>query len=99
MGELLLQGWTMLEDACMECLFTLMRSRKGEVVCVCCGPVGQKEKKEEKEDVEMDADEEDGDGEFKAKSDDEGEEEQDDDDEDIIEFGDVSGDEDAIDNI
>lgn len=42
MGEKLLQGWAMLEDSCFDCMFPLMRSRKGETVCVGCGPVGQK---------------------------------------------------------
>jgi uncharacterized Zn finger protein (UPF0148 family) len=42
MGDLLLQGWTMLEDTCYDCLFPYMRSRKGEVICVGCGPVEKK---------------------------------------------------------
>jgi len=39
MGELLLQGWAMLADVCGKCLVPYMRSKKGEVLCVGCGPV------------------------------------------------------------
>jgi uncharacterized Zn finger protein (UPF0148 family) len=42
MGDLLLQGWAMLEDTCYDCLFPYMRSRKGEIICVGCGPVNKK---------------------------------------------------------
>eukprot|EP00330_Aristerostoma_sp_ATCC50986_P011208 CAMPEP_0114591234 /NCGR_PEP_ID=MMETSP0125-20121206/13333_1 /TAXON_ID=485358 ORGANISM="Aristerostoma sp., Strain ATCC 50986" /NCGR_SAMPLE_ID=MMETSP0125 /ASSEMBLY_ACC=CAM_ASM_000245 /LENGTH=141 /DNA_ID=CAMNT_0001789219 /DNA_START=148 /DNA_END=573 /DNA_ORIENTATION=+ len=50
MGELLLQGWAMLEESCQECLFPYMRSKAGEIVCVGCGPVlPEKPKKEEQE--------------------------------------------------
>jgi uncharacterized Zn finger protein (UPF0148 family) len=43
MGDLLLQGWAMLEDTCPQCLFPIMRSKKGELVCVGCGPVEKKQ--------------------------------------------------------
>lgn len=37
MGKMLLQGWTMLNDTCNDCSITpLMRSKKGEHVCVRC---------------------------------------------------------------
>lgn len=37
MGKMLLQGWTMLNDTCGDCSITpLMRSKKGERVCVRC---------------------------------------------------------------
>jgi len=42
MGEYLLKGWAMLEEACEDCLFPYMRSKSGEIVCVGCGPVNQK---------------------------------------------------------
>jgi len=44
MGEYLLKGWAMLEEACEDCLFPYMRSKAGEIVCVGCGPVNQKKK-------------------------------------------------------
>jgi uncharacterized Zn finger protein (UPF0148 family) len=47
MGEKLIQGWAMLEDVCFDCLFPLMRSRRGEIICVGCGPVNEKKQKEE----------------------------------------------------
>jgi len=52
MGEYLLQGWTMLEDCCLDCLFPLMRSKKGEVICVGCGPVKPVEEKKPIQKVE-----------------------------------------------
>lgn len=53
MGEYLLQGWAMLQDACSDCLFPLMKSRKGEIICVGCGPInGKKEEAPKKEIVE-----------------------------------------------
>lgn len=42
MGELLLQGWAMMEESCYDCLVPYMKSRKGEYVCVGCGPVNKK---------------------------------------------------------
>jgi len=42
MGALLLKGWAMLEDTCLDCLFPYMRSKSGQIVCVGCGPVNKK---------------------------------------------------------
>jgi uncharacterized Zn finger protein (UPF0148 family) len=52
MGDLLLQGWAMLEDTCALCLFPLMRSKKGEYLCVGCGPVDMNKKEAPKKVVE-----------------------------------------------
>lgn len=38
MGQLLLQGWAMLEETCEDCNVPLMRSRdKKQEMCVQCG--------------------------------------------------------------
>jgi uncharacterized Zn finger protein (UPF0148 family) len=50
-GELLLKGWAMLEDTCLDCLFPYMRSRAGEVICVGCGPVNKKKEEAPKKPV------------------------------------------------
>ena len=36
LGEKLLQGWTMLEEACERCALPLLREGSGRVVCVGC---------------------------------------------------------------
>ena len=36
MGDLLLQGWTMLQESCDDCNVPLMRNKKQEMVCVGC---------------------------------------------------------------
>lgn len=40
LGEKLLQGWTMLEQACATCGTPLLRSASGTVMCVQCASVG-----------------------------------------------------------
>ena len=37
MGELLLKGWTMLEDSCIDCQCPLMRNKNMEKLCCSCG--------------------------------------------------------------
>lgn len=37
LAEKLLEGWTMLEECCPDCLVPLMRPKKGAAVCVSCG--------------------------------------------------------------
>ena len=36
MGNLLLQGWCMLEMTCPDCLVPIMRSKAGQELCVVC---------------------------------------------------------------
>ena len=36
MGNLLLQGWCMLENTCPNCLVPIMRSKAGAELCVIC---------------------------------------------------------------
>ena len=36
LGQKLLEGWTMLEEACDDCNVPLMRNREGEVICFSC---------------------------------------------------------------
>lgn len=36
MGNLLLQGWAMLEETCPDCNVPIMRSRSKEEICVVC---------------------------------------------------------------
>ncbi|CAD8046480.1 unnamed protein product [Paramecium primaurelia] len=35
-GQLLLQGWTMLNESCIECLQPIMKSKQGVKLCVQC---------------------------------------------------------------
>ncbi|CAD8212401.1 unnamed protein product [Paramecium octaurelia] len=35
-GQLLLQGWTMLSESCIECLQPIMKSKQGVKLCVQC---------------------------------------------------------------
>ena len=48
LGEKLIQGWAMLEDACQDCNVPIMRSKKGEMVCFGCNRGFRREGEEEK---------------------------------------------------
>lgn len=37
LAKKLLEGWTMLEECCPDCLIPLMKPRKGPAICVGCG--------------------------------------------------------------
>jgi len=48
MGQLLLQGWTMLEDVCCECYVPIMENKRAKKrLCVSCGTDGTKKAQEE----------------------------------------------------
>jgi len=36
LGPYLLSGWTMLQEACADCLLPLVRSKKKEIICANC---------------------------------------------------------------
>lgn len=49
LAKKLLEGWTMLEECCPDCLIPLMRPRKGPAVCVGCDYEWEKDRSENPE--------------------------------------------------
>lgn len=47
LGEKLVQGWAMLQDACNDCNVPIMRSKKGEMVCFGCNKSYKRTESEE----------------------------------------------------
>ncbi|CAD8143291.1 unnamed protein product [Paramecium pentaurelia] len=48
-GQLLLQGWTMLNESCIECLQPIMKSKQGVKLCVQCN---REEKQDQSKTIE-----------------------------------------------
>lgn len=57
LGPYLLSGWTMLEDACPNCLLPLVRNKQKEIICANCGKDYQSKQTDEDNQIqEIEAD-------------------------------------------